>query len=114
MKRTVLSKKIIAINEFLGKNYNYKNIKLLDDNSLVLRSKGNFQKMSAELMDGTCIEVEPIDDTENNYKYDIDKNKISSIISFENSNDLYTINNGIVYRTIVSDEIKNMLKELDK
>lgn len=114
IKRSILSKRIRIINQILGTNYDYENIHLIDDNSLVLRSKGNYQKINAELIDGTCIEVPPIDDTNSIYEAENVTNIISSIISCNDNEEFYTIYNGRLCRipSYNLDKVKKYIRKI--
>ena len=98
LKRTTLSKVIKFINEMTKEEYNYNDINLIDDNSLVLRSEGHYQNINAELLDGRSIEVPTIDEA-NSLFCDVDiQNNISSIVSCGDCNNFYTMYKGVLYK----------------
>lgn len=97
IKRSIIYKIVDWMNKEYSKNYN-KTIYLIDDNSLILRSSGTYQNVYAKLVDGTIIDVPPLDDTNSIINNSDITNKISLISSCGDDDKFYTMYDGTMYQ----------------
>lgn len=99
LKRAVLSKIIDWINLNLSENYN-KDIYLIDDQSYVIRSNGNYQKVDVQLIDNNFMKVAPIENQSIGglYLSELGISNINSIYQYGQNEDYYTLINGKIYR----------------